>query len=89
MARVQCKTVEAGERQRKMTFDEKFDVVYQATLLSKAGDEEGSMRLMKALPMEPYMAKFWKEKLGADFLIQGGWDLSEAEAEYGPDWLSK
>jgi hypothetical protein len=29
-----------------------------------------------------------KEKMGADFLIQGGYNLSEAEAEFGPSWLS-
>jgi len=98
MARVQCKTAEAGERLRKhpkslgvkpMTFDEKFDIAYKASLLRRSGDHEGYLNLMNTLPMLPYMAKFWKEKMGADFLIKGRWDLSEAEAEYGSDWLSK
>jgi hypothetical protein len=35
------------------------------------------------------LAKIGKEKMGVDFLIKGGWDLSEAEAEFGHDWLSK
>jgi len=39
--------------------------------------------------MPSYLAKIMKEKMGADFLINGGWNLSEAEAEFGPDWLSK
>jgi len=30
-----------------------------------------------------------KEKMGVDFLINGGWNLSEAEAEFGQGWLSK
>jgi hypothetical protein len=30
-----------------------------------------------------------KEKVGVDFLINGGWNLSEAEAEFGFNWLSK
>jgi len=74
---------------KPMTFDEKFDVVYKAVQLNQAGDEEGSLRLMNSLPMLPWFAKIIKDKMGADFLMQGGWDLSEAEAEYGPDWLSK
>jgi hypothetical protein len=39
--------------------------------------------------MPPYLAKIAKEKIGADFLINGGWNLSEAEAEFGSDWLVK
>jgi len=72
-----------------MTFGEKLDITVKAIELSKAGDEEGYMKLMKTIPMEPYMAKFWKEKVGVDVLLNSGWDLSEAEAEFGPNWISK
>jgi hypothetical protein len=34
------------------------------------------------------MAKVIKEKVGAEFLIQGGWNLAEAEAEFGSNWLA-
>jgi hypothetical protein len=44
---------------------------------------------MKSLPMPPYLAKFVKEKIGADFLIDGGWNLAEADAEYGYSWITK
>jgi hypothetical protein len=30
-----------------------------------------------------------KEKVGVDYLINGGWNLSEVEAEFGPGWLVK
>jgi hypothetical protein len=30
-----------------------------------------------------------KEKMGANFLIDGGWNLSEAEAEFGHNWISQ
>jgi len=43
---------------------------------------------MKTAPMPPYIAKVMKEKVGADFLINGGFNLSEAEAEFGRDWLT-
>jgi len=72
-----------------MTLDEKLAISNKACLLLQAGDREGYMRLMKTAPMPPYLAKVAKEKIGADFLINGGWNLSEAEAEFGENWLSK
>jgi len=41
------------------------------------------------MPMPPYLAKVAKEKIGINFLINGGWNLSEAEAEFGQNWLNK
>jgi hypothetical protein len=71
-----------------MTLDEKLAIGKKAFELQDAGDEEGYMRLMKTVPMPPYIAKVMKEKIGADFLINSGWNLSEAEAEFGQNWLS-
>ena len=72
-----------------MTLDEKLAISNKAFSLLDAGDREGYMRLIKTAPMPPYLAKVAKEKIGADFLINGGWNLSEAEAEFEQDWLSK
>ena len=71
-----------------MSDEEKVDKAYQSALLSQAGDEEGSIRLLRSIPMPPYLAKVFKEKVGADFLIDAGYNLSEAEAEFGKDWLT-
>jgi len=67
--------------------DEKLAIGCKVAELRKAGDEEGAMRLMKTVPMPPYLAKVMKEKVGPDYLISGGWNLSEAE--FGPDWISR
>ncbi len=75
------------QQQQTMTFDEKLDIGVKAAALWQAGDEEGYFRLMKTLPMPSWLAKVFKDKMGADVLIQSGWDLSEAEAEFGPSWL--
>ena len=75
--------------QQTMTLDEKLDTLVKAVALKKAGDREGYDRLSKSVPMPPYLAKIMKEKVGVDFLINGGWNLSEAEAEFGADWLSR
>jgi hypothetical protein len=72
-----------------VTLDEKLAVSNKAFELLDAGDEEGYTRLTRTIPMPPYLAKIMKEKMGGDFLIKGGWNLSEAEAEFGSGWLSK
>jgi len=72
-----------------MTLDEKLAIACKASELRKAGDREGYSRLMQTIPMPPYLAKVAKEKIGLDFLINGGWNLSEVEAEFGSSWLTK
>jgi len=70
-----------------MTLDEKLALSGKAAELWKSGDKEGYIRLMKTTPIPPYIAKVIKEKAGAEYL--SGWNLSEAEAEFGPDYISK
>jgi hypothetical protein len=71
-----------------MTLDEKLDIACRAAALRQAGDEEGYRRLLRTAPLPPYLAKVMKEKVGADFLIDAGYNLSEAEAEFGQGWLN-
>ena len=72
-----------------MTLDEKLAISNKACLLWQAGDKEGSSRLTRTIPMPPWLAKIMKEKVGVEFFRDGNWNLSEAEAEFGLDWLSK
>ena len=72
-----------------MTDIEKIDTAYKACMLGRSGDFEGFERLTKTIPLPPYLAKIAKEKIGLDFLLNGGWNLSEVEAKFGPDFLSK
>jgi len=72
-----------------MSLDEKLDIAIGAIALEEAGDIEGADRLLKTAPLPPYLAKVFKEKLGLDFLMNMGWNLSEAEAEFGADWFNK
>jgi len=73
---------------RTMTLDEKLAISNKACALWEAGDNEGYRNLMKKMPIPPYLAKVLKEKVGADIIKIGGWDLSEVEAEFGPNWLN-
>jgi hypothetical protein len=72
-----------------MTLKEQLAILAKAAELWKAGNEDESTALTKTVPMPPFLAKIMKEKVGADYLINGGWNLSEAEAEFGQDWLSQ
>ncbi|MDR0307696.1 MAG: hypothetical protein LBI42_12780 [Chitinispirillales bacterium] len=72
-----------------MSISEKLDISMRAIALKKAGDREGYDRLMKTLPLPPYIAKVTKEKEGLDVLLNSGWNLSEVEAEFGAEWLKK
>ncbi|MCL2374185.1 MAG: hypothetical protein FWC65_02970 [Treponema sp.] len=74
---------------KTMTIEEKLAISNKACLLLQAGDKEGYSRLTRTIPLPPFMAKIAKEKIGVDFLLNGGWNLSEAEAEFGTDWLSR
>jgi hypothetical protein len=72
-----------------MTLHEKLQIGAQAIELEEQGKLEEAEKLRRKIPMPPYLAKFAKEHLGPDFLVKFGWNLSEAEAEYGPGWLTQ
>jgi hypothetical protein len=72
-----------------MSLDEKLDLSRRAIEFRKAGNDAEYERLMKSFPMPPYLAKAAKKLMGSAFLIDGGWNLAEADAEYGPGWLNK
>jgi hypothetical protein len=76
------------EQKRMMTLDEKLAVGMKAHEYLEAGNKAEAVRLILEMPMPPYLAKAVKEFSGADFLINGGFNLAEAEAEFGTDWLA-
>jgi len=71
-----------------MTIDEKLAISNKACALYNAGDKEGYSRLTRTIPMPPYLAKIFKEKVGVEPLLKAGYNLSEAEAEFGHNWLN-
>jgi hypothetical protein len=75
--------------QQMMTLKEKLAIGMRSIELEKTGKKQEAERLMKQIPMPPFLAKIAKEKIGVDFLLNGNWNLSEAEAEFGPGWLTK
>jgi hypothetical protein len=79
-------------QKQTMTIHEKLEVSMKAHEYLEAGNKAEAVRiLLEELPMPPYLAKAVKEFSGADFLLKGryNYNLSEAEAEFGSDWLAK
>ncbi len=67
-----------------MTLDEKLIFSGKtAYWIMENRDKEGYIRLMKIVPMFPYLAKVMKENLFPNYLINDGWNLSEAEVKFG------
>jgi hypothetical protein len=85
-------TMEATETKiehKFMTIEEKAKAAYEAVLLFDEGKDEEATRLAKTIPVNPRLAKIGKEVYGADFLIENGYNLLEADKEYGKNWLYK
>ena len=72
-----------------MTDKEKFAILTRVWQLRDAGKEEEAHALQATIPLQPYLAKVAKKLHGAEFLIEAGYNLSDAEAAYGPDWLTR
>ena len=77
-----------SENSKLMTEHEKADTIVKSIEMHKAGQIDKADELRRTVPLQPWLAKFIKEKLGASFLIDNGYNLAEAEVEYGPDWLA-
>ncbi|MDR0844130.1 MAG: hypothetical protein LBN71_02835 [Tannerella sp.] len=74
---------------KEMTLEEKLAIGVRSIRLKKAGKLEEADRVWKQIPLSPTMAKWCKDMIGPEFLIEKGYNLSEAEHEYGQDWLTR
>lgn len=70
-----------------MSWEEKevlLDAIYEASI---AGDVDEAYRLKHLLPLAPGLAEIAKEMYGKTYLIENGFNLSEANEEFGDGWL--
>ena len=72
-----------------MSIHERLQMRMKAFELEEQGKFEEAEKVAKQIPMSPWLAKFAKKHFGLDYLIEHGWNLSEAEAEFGSDWISR
>lgn len=71
-----------------LTDDQIADIIDKSLEADARGDYEEGDRLLKQLPIAPWLAHAAKEVWGKEFLLDNGFDLSRAEAAYGKEWLS-
>lgn len=72
----------------KLTPEEK-ELLAQANEARAKGDWDTVHKLAVQIPLNPSSAMAAKKTFGAKFLIEGGYNLSWANAEYGQDWLTE
>lgn len=75
---------------RELTREEKIAIIQASNDAFERGDLRESGRLIKEnFPLAPYIAMALKEECGREYLLRSGWDLSQAEAQYGQGWLDR
>ena len=72
-----------------MTLEEKLKILEQVRQLESEGRIEEATILNMTVPLPPHIAKAAKEVFGAEYVKKAGFNLVEAEAEYGKGWLEK
>jgi predicted unusual protein kinase regulating ubiquinone biosynthesis (AarF/ABC1/UbiB family) len=75
--------------QTEMQIKENLAIIARSVALKNEGKTEEAHRLRMTVALQPFLAKWAKEKLGPDFLLGQGYNLIEAEQEYGKDWLTQ
>jgi hypothetical protein len=65
-------------------------IIMQAIALKKEGKYEEAKTLQREkIPIPPWMARVIKEKMGLDVLLSMGRNMTDVEAAYGKEWLTK
>ena len=64
-----------------MSMDETRDILSQAQELRRAGKKKEAMEMAKRIPIDPEYAEDLKRLEGLKFLIDGGFNLTDAVAK--------
>jgi hypothetical protein len=72
-----------------MPIGDQLDLLMKFHELEQLGKTEEAAAVKRQIPLPYYMAKVAKDHLGAEFVLNLGWSLAEAEAVYGQDWLTR
>jgi len=74
---------------KPMGLDERFALRMKAIELENQGKKEEAKKVRRQIPMPSYLAKFHKDHLGLQSLLDTGWNLADAVEEYGPGFLTE
>jgi len=70
-----------------MSEQEKVEIFRKSLKLREEGKLEEASAMQRTAPLPAYLAKVFRDKVGPEYLLKSGWNLAEAEAEFGPNWL--
>ncbi|MDR3299679.1 MAG: hypothetical protein LBU43_06680 [Candidatus Accumulibacter sp.] len=73
----------------QLTNEQTSYIIHASLEAAARGDAAEESRLIRLLPLAPHLAKVAKEMWGKEYLLQEGYDLSEADAAFGADWLDR
>ena len=79
----------AQKQIRTMPIKEQLSILVKMIELEKQGKTDEAFKLRAKVPLPHYMGQYAKEFLGLDFLKNCGWNMSEVEAVYGKDYLTR
>jgi hypothetical protein len=78
------------KEEKEASANRNLPIIMQAIALEKEGKFEEAKALQREkIPMRPWMARVIKEKMGLDFLLSMGRNMTEVEEAYGKEWLRK
>lgn len=72
-----------------MTDHEELMIMIKTNDLREEGKFDEARALAKTIPITPSIAMIWKKYVGVESLKESGWNMSEAEARFGKDWLDR
>ena len=72
---------------KKLTPEERKEILRKAFEASKRGDDDEYDRLCFMLPVNPLLANDLKGSIGVEAIIASGMNLVEVVEAYGEEWL--
>jgi hypothetical protein len=73
----------------QLTHEQRLGIIQASLDANERGDHEEEIRLIRLLPLPAHLAKAAKEMYGKEYLIERGYDLSEANEAFGHGWLDR
>ncbi len=67
--------------------DERMEILGHGLDAYEAGDRKKALEIAKQVPIQPGVANAFKQVYGVKYLVDAGFDLSEAIEKYGEEWL--
>lgn len=73
----------------QLSHEEQLDIISKFIQASEEGHDDEASKIIRQLPLAPEVAIAVRDVLGVEYLKALKFDLSEAEAVYGKNWLNQ